>query len=415
MKRFGFKGIRRTAQLAIACLLLIAPGGHTQDLEFNLGTKASTPPIPIHLASGKVHIEARIGDWGGQWLLLDTGANMSILNWQTAEDHGLELRGHGTTGGAAGGNQFEYAFTELPSMRVENLELAPRGVAVIRRHTENANGHRSIGLVGADVMRVLVVDVDYPGRTIRFHDPAAFEYSGDGVVLPLTLDQNGKPHIQAQLLHPDGRAIAADLMIDTGGRGLLVLTRPFVEEHDLEATLHPPLQAVVGLGVGGPVNHHLARMNSLTAGDLELAAPIVELAPAGTTGAYARGDRSGVLGAMFLDRFRAIFDYPHKRLILEPGPAVERPFEYEGSGAFLVSHGTAFDGVEVMAVAPQTPAATAGLMVGDRILSIDGQPVAELGLDGVRALFTDFGRTFALIVERTTGTLELELKIRRLV
>ena len=63
--------------------------------------------------------------------------------------------------------------------------------------------------------------------------------------LPLTLDQNGKPHIQAQLLHPDGRAIAADLMVDTGGRGLLVLTRPFVEEHDLEKTLQPPLQAIV--------------------------------------------------------------------------------------------------------------------------------------------------------------------------
>lgn len=416
MSLFGFTRLRGYAAVALALgLSLGARTSAAQELDFSLGGKTSTPPIPIELASGKVHLKTRIGDWGAQWLLLDTGANMSILNWEIATAKGLELRGHGTTNSAAGGNTFEFAFTELPAVKVANLEIAARTVAVIKRHTEAANGHQSIGLIGADVMKALVVEVDYPASTIRFHDPATFEYAGDGVSVPLTLDQNSKPHIQALLTDPEGHSMTADLVVDTGGRGFLVLSRPFVEEHHLEQRLEPPLLATTGVGIGGEVKHHLARMQSLRVGGFELLSPIVELPLQGTTGAYGRDDRSGVLEARFLERFRVFFDYPHERLILEPGPHFERPFEHDGSGTFLVAYDFHLDGVEVLRVAPDTPASEAGMQAGDQLISIDGQSVVDLGLDGVRALFMEFGRTLALVVQRGSETLELELSIRRLV
>lgn len=76
---------------------------------------------------------------------------------------------------------------------------------------------------------------------------------------------------------------------------------------------------------------------------------------------------------------------------------------------------TETEGVDVLAVLPDTPAALAGVEVGDRILSVDGTPVLGLGVREVVSLLRGpIGSQVALTVRRGAGAgREVSLMVTR--
>ena len=196
------------------------------ELEMSFAEGATSARIPFEMASSKVHVEGSFDGEPPVWLLLDSGANMSILDKTLADRLELELRGEGTAQGAAGGGSFRFAFTRAPALSFPGVRIASRAVAVIERTTQGANGHASEGLLGADFFKAFVVDVDYPNRTMTLHDPESFRYTGTGVELPVTYDSNDKWEVRTTLMLGD-RRIEAKVIVDTGSRGTLGLTAPF--------------------------------------------------------------------------------------------------------------------------------------------------------------------------------------------
>jgi len=69
----------------------------------------------------------------------------------------------------------------------------------------------------------------------------------------------------------------------------------------------------------------------------------------------------------------------------------------------------------VEAVIEGSPAAESGVAVGDRLLEIDGRPLAAIGQDGVRARLRVDGAEVRLKLERGGETIEKRLRLRRLV
>ena len=375
-------------------------------------------PIPIELASGKVHVRVVIGEAEPVWFLLDSGANMTILDLSLAKKLELPLRGHMTGNLAAGGKTFQIAFTDLPPLRIGEVELPGRTVAVIDRRTQGANGHPSSGLLGADIFRALVIEVDYPGRTMTLHRPKDFDYRGSGTVLPARLDDNGKWYFDSRIDLPGGKTLATVFVLDTGARGFLTLNRPFVEKHQLNEVLPATAETTVGFGVGGEVRHHLARLAGVAIGPIRFPSPPVSFPPAGAGGTSARGDRDGLLGARFLESFRAFFDASRARLILERQREIGA-LPYDASGLFLQAPPPGFDTIEILGVAPDSPAAQAGLERGDRLLEVDHRPAATYGLDGVRSLLeegqTGSGRRVEIRLERDREIFERTLVLRALI
>jgi len=85
----------------------------------------------------------------------------------------------------------------------------------------------------------------------------------------------------------------------------------------------------------------------------------------------------GLLGYSFLKNFRILIDYPHRVVWLDPLPAGwdQRPWEYSHVGIQIER---ADDGAaRVVAVAEASPAAVAGIAVGDELVAIDDQPVSH--------------------------------------
>jgi C-terminal processing protease CtpA/Prc len=85
------------------------------------------------------------------------------------------------------------------------------------------------------------------------------------------------------------------------------------------------------------------------------------------------------------------------------------------SGVSLGAVGPEFKTVRVRLVIPGSPAEGAGIRPGDVLVSLNGRPAVELGLDEIRTMFRKPGVTYTLVLKRRESTLQLKLATRRLI
>jgi S1-C subfamily serine protease len=85
----------------------------------------------------------------------------------------------------------------------------------------------------------------------------------------------------------------------------------------------------------------------------------------------------GLLGYSFLERFKVGCDYPHRVLWLDPvtGFREPHPFEHSHVGVQVERDD---EGARVVAVIEGSPAARAGIVPGDWILTVDGKPMRDV-------------------------------------
>jgi C-terminal processing protease CtpA/Prc len=138
------------------------------------------------------------------------------------------------------------------------------------------------------------------------------------------------------------------------------------------------------MGVGGESDQLLGRSLSLEIGPYSFRSPVVSLSRA-KAGALASAEIDGLVGSRIMGRFRILYDYSRRRVILEPGPRLEEEFTHDMSGLRLRSRTLALRTIEVARVAEGSPAEAAGVRPGDLLLSVDGRPVRPPDLPEVRA------------------------------
>jgi hypothetical protein len=204
--------------------------------------------------------------------------------------------------------------------------------------------------------------------------------------------------------------VDGSFLVDTAWRSFLSLTTPFVEGQNLPALSKTRVEAVTGIGIGGPTLDTLVRLPRLELGPYALENVVAGLSHA-KAGILSQSDLSGIVGAEVLRRFHVILDYPGGRMFLEPNQAFSTPCEVDMSGFFLTLEGKAF---KVAHVIPGAPGDEAGVRAGDLLEEIDGREVSRWSLDEARRLFREAGRRHALLLRRDSKELRVRLLTRRI-
>ena len=272
---------------------------------------------------------------------------------------------------------------------------------------DEVEGLRVDGVLGVELFKRLVVQVDYAGRALTLSDPATFDRPSAAQSLPLTFFGHF-PGIVASL---DG--IEGQFWLDTGNRGGLVLHAPFVEAHGLANRYRASAETAIGWGIGGPAQGRLARGGRLALGALGVDGPVLRL-PLAHDGPLAMRHVAGNIGGEILSRFVVTFDYARRVVHLAPNAGAGRPFAADRAGLWINGHPR---GAVVSASMAGGPADQSGLRVDDVIEAVDGTPVRDVGLAALRERLAESpaGDRIAIEGRRGTEPLRVTLLLRDLV
>jgi hypothetical protein len=353
------------------------------------------------------------------WFALDSGASFPfVINTRGARALGLKLEGHLTLAGGAGPGAYEAARTRGVSISLNGLKFANRTANVVSLDSIEAQAGRLLdGLIGLDLFMRYVVEIDYFGKKVSLYGPPTYNYAGAGESIPLTL-RDGHFFVPAKIEMPGRPQLNGQFLVDTGG-GLVtaVLTAPFAQSHKIPASTQRTILDRSLSGLGGETKLLVSRATSFTLGNLSVREPVIYVSQ-DRGGALASSDYDGLIGGEILRRFKVVFDYARRRLILEPNAHYAEPVEYDMSGIRLRAlrdRGPDFRTFRVYQVLEDSPAAEAGLHVGDLLAAIDGVPASRFTLDEIYQMLKQPGREYKLNFKRGGATRSVKLKMRRLI
>ena len=365
---------------------------------------AASATVPFRLLNNHIYIEGTVNGKGPYTFQVDTGGH-TLLSPRLVKEVGLHAIGEAALGGNGEGHG-SFGFVHFDEIAIGGLRLHDQvGYATEISH----NGVEGIpidGQVGFELIRRMVTTVNYEHHVISFTVPDRFKPRPElGVAIPFVF-YNTIPNVAGRI-----GDLPARFAIDTGSRTALDVTSPFVAKHGLREHFTKGSLAITGWGVGGPTRSYVVRMPTVAIGAVTIPNVVVDLSTA-RGGNLSDPNFDGNVGGALLKRFVVTFDYANQMMYLKQiSPVPPDVDTFDRSGLWINAHG---DGYEVMDVAPGSPAASAGLVLGDLIITMDGHPVTDSGLSDTReALRTaSSGTRVGLTVRRGTETRLVTLILR---
>lgn len=341
------------------------------------GAPVSSGWIDFTLAGAQIHIPVRVNGRATE-AVLDNGAQSTVIDAGFADETGLRtvgpavsVEGVGPAAEAAywrAGVNIEVGALTIPDLVVTAMDMS---------EVSRMSGTPVPILLGDEAFAELAVDIDFAHRRLRFVRPEGMDKPLGATEIAITRN-NGVDSIPVSI---EGRP-AIQLDVDLGSDDSLDLFPDYVKSQGLlEGRATSP--SLFG-GVGGIETQTEAMLRHVSLAGADLSEVPASFLPKRERATYST-DVEGAVGLQLLRRYHLIFDYPHHRLFASTdAKTLSQPFARNRLGVSWIPEG---DAIKILLVAPGSPAAGAGLKVGDMIARIDGKPAEQ---------FQDAGKRLAL-------------------
>lgn len=406
-----------------------------QDI-FHLPAKNDSYTLSFRLINNMVVIPVEIN---GKQLsfLLDSGIDKTILfNLKFSDSLELNRIEHIKINGLGEGDALSALRSTGNRFRIGKVQNFSHLVYVLLDDTYDLSsklGENVNGIIGGDLLRDFVVEIDYQSKKLTFYKNDTYQYKKctDCEILPLEFKGN-KPYINLTINDQNNNLKEVKLLIDSGGGDALWLFEN--KEKNIEVPENY-FKDFLGEGLSGSIYGKRSRIKELRLGSFIIENPTVAYPDSSSVvNAMQVGNRNGTLGAEILRRFKVVFDYEGKKITLKKsGKSMEDPFLYNKSGIELAYGGdilvkettSKFIGADNAAnnktfseviysfdlvsrptykidfLRPDSPALKAGLEVGDIIIEINGKPAYEKKIpEIIMMLSKKEGQKINLLVDR---------------
>src|SRR6266404_636900 len=156
--------------------------------------------VPFELTGNLILLQARFNESGPLWFIVDTGATDSVIDSQLAKALNLKTVGRtvGTGGaGTATAQIFKGNSLKLPNIDATNLTIYGLPIDFLSAPF----GRKLSGVIGNDILKQLVFEIDYASQVINFYEAGSYQYAGAGDIVPITIQ--GYPFIRARVALPE--------------------------------------------------------------------------------------------------------------------------------------------------------------------------------------------------------------------
>lgn len=382
---------------------------HTENL-WNSGSAPSNSFIvPLSIEDGSVVVDVTINGSEPLPMLLDTGSSLNAIAPKVAAALRLniesDLVAHGTTE-----NAMQVASTHVGVIHLADVQIRDQPFLILALPSSISDrGTRPplVGILGSTLLTNFVAQLDYHKRRLVLTTPANFHYVGAGICVPLVLT-DGVPSVLAKANRIEGQ-----FAIDTGSNGGLMLKRTFIERNGLQKQYAAGL-TIKNLGVDDLFETIMTRIERFEIANSTIVRPLVQFPVQLKEGLPVAGV-SGSVGSKILQQFVITFDYSRHELWFKRSSLFGGKYIGNTTGfqALKIASSSNFRVVNVIA---NTPAAAAGVKLGDLIVDIDGVAAAAVSPTDLSALMArPDGTAVHLGVLRDTAYLAFTLTLRELV
>jgi hypothetical protein len=254
--------------------------------------------------------------------IFDTGASHTGIDSKRAAELGIKSEGEAR--GTATGGAVQGTYATGVSLAVSGAEVPGHTVFLFPFPT--VPGFEFDGVIGYDFINAFVVEIDYLKKIMNLYDPRTYSYRGKGAVIPLLLADRRTPLAHVTIVPRKGPPVKTILEVDTGGDRAFIINNTFVKKHGLVSAIANTTESG-GRGAGGEYKALTGRAKTARLGRFVFNNPPVTLVLEEGEGASEEGD--GIVGGEIFRRFKVIFDYSRKRMILEPNKSFNDAFELE--------------------------------------------------------------------------------------
>ena len=382
--------------------------------------------------------------------LLDTGVTKPIL-FNLTERDSLDLKDTKSfyLRGLGGEGQLKALKSRYNRFKLGTAVSTNQDLYVIYDRSINFTSRLGIlvhGIIGYDIFKDFVVEINYNSKYIRLHKPNSFRLksSKKWKTVPINIHRR-KPYLDAKV-NIDTLVKPVKLLIDTGSSDALWLFEN--KEENLIPKQDLFFVDYLGKGLSGSIYGKRSRVNRFTLSDFNLKDVNVAFPDSlsiDVTKVYK--GRSGSIGSGILKRFNLFIDYENKKLHLKKNRYFRERFTYNNSGIVLEHNGGKFvkeeikvpvlgshnssgngDAVQInfsinynislkptykiVEVRPVSNAYASGLRVGDILLDINGKQAYNFKLADINEiLHGKKGKSIRLTIERQGLAMVFKFKL----
>lgn len=404
--------------------------------------------IPFELTHNLIIMEVEVNDTKLN-MLLDTGSDKSLLFSFPENDSILfyETRkvkinglGNGEVLEAIISSNNKFKVRDYLDNNFEILLVTDQNINLV-----NKLGIPINGIIGSSFFKDYLVEINYQTEKIILHKNAekiilkkARKYENKEIKLI-----GNKPYLEITLDINEIESFNIKLLMDTGlGDGLWLF------ENDSIKCNQRFIIDILGRGLGGDIRGKKSRVETLELNDFKLNDALVSYPDRLS---FSQLDvvkgRNGSLGGEIIKRFNWFLDYRNKIFYFTKNKYFKVPFNYNMSG-IEVQHGgvtwvseklrfnkTGANSKELIyessyefkykfelkpifqiySIRENSPAAIAGLKVGDMILSINGKKAYNYTIQKITNLFqSEDGKTIKMQIERDEKVIDVQFKLQKI-
>lgn len=306
-----------------------------------------------------------VGGKGPYLVLINSGNAVAFtLNQSIIDKLDLRMNGEGRIYGATGSDVTQ---SYLAHDVVVGQALREPDVAIVAAHDLKEFD----GILPIYVMMARPTDLDFERGEIRLQMRGTVDRTGFRAVRTESEDTGGFSGRTHFVVRAAVNGVPARLLVDTGAPGFVSLAGGFVRQNRLWDKFPRRMDGYSGGVTGQRRRSRTVRTDTVAVGGLTFRDAVINLSDPSTPA--VSDDVDGLLGIEFLRRFTVGFDAPAHTLWLKPNPALRDPWSYDRSGLTW-----RWDGGKavVEAVAEGSPAAAAGLKVGDELVGFQSEKEA---------------------------------------
>ena len=401
----------------ITCLLLLSQLSMTsaQYSGIDLLGKDDEKKVKFEYINGFTIVKVIYGGLLYMNFLLDTGASHNILFKKGANDLlGITYTDTIIISGADLNKDMKAMVSRNVPIMLEGTDVIRRDIIVLKEDyldLEKMLGQRIDGILGGDFFKGLVVGINYKHGELTIYDPSKFEVKRKFTEHDIDII-NYKPYLRS-ITTVEEKKDTLNYLLDSGASLALLIHSNKTKNFKLPEKV---IIGNLGKGLGGELTGFIGMTNTLMIDEYKFNNVISSFQNIDSTLLQNRNVlRDGIIGNVILSRFHIIIDYVNEKLYLKPITKLTKEFAFDKSGLLIYAVGPELNQYFIKTVYPNTPAESAGLKPGDKIIKIGFWPMVFYDLEKIIRKFQGkAGRKIKMKVLRDGKKIDIEFRLENL-